>query len=312
VAVTLTTLATDFHTHVFPDGMIPMAIHRANAVNRAVKLGRDQEYIETLVPRIVENIEDPVGELLRRDLEGAGISRAVVVGLDWGLVVGATTEMTLEQQLAWGLDLVDRHGGFYSFILGVDPRRQEAAEIVRRALRDERVIGVKLYPPAGFAPTDPMCDPIYEAVVDAGALLMVHTGRQTFPFDLAYGRLEPYSDVQRRYPSLRLVLGHSGHDLWGAEAIAVAGGHTRTYLEVSGWGNDVARDADTVRRFLHRAWEQVGPGRVLFGSDFFSGPRHLGSGVVDRWKQFVEACAAEAGVAFDATESSVEALLTRA
>jgi predicted TIM-barrel fold metal-dependent hydrolase len=311
VAVTAGSIATDFHVHVFPDGMIPMAIHRANAVNRAVKLGRDQAYIDTLVPRIVENIEDPAGDLLRSDLEGAGISRAVVVGLDWGLVVGATTEMTLEEQLAWGLGLVDRHDGFYSFILGIDPRRDEAGDVARRALRDERVIGVKLYPPSGFSPTDPVCDPIYAAVVDAGALLMVHTGRQTFPFDLQYGRLEPYGNVQRRFPSLRLVLGHSGHPLWGPEAVAVAAGHTSTYLEVSGWGSEVGRYPAAVRAFLHAAWEQVGPGRVLFGSDFFSGPRHLGSRVVDRWKQFVEEAAADAGVSFDATEASVDGLLAR-
>ena len=33
-------IETDFHVHIFPDGMIPMAVHRGNAVNRAVRLGQ--------------------------------------------------------------------------------------------------------------------------------------------------------------------------------------------------------------------------------------------------------------------------------
>jgi predicted TIM-barrel fold metal-dependent hydrolase len=303
---------TDFHVHIFPDGMIPMAVHRGNAVNRAVKLGRDDAYVEWLTPKIVENIEDPDGSLLRADLEHAGIRRAVVVGLDWGLVTGATTEMTPEAQLEWGVDVVDHHDGFYSFIVGIDPRRDGAASFVGKALADERVVGVKLYPPAGFSPLDDACEPIYQAVVDAGALLMVHTGRQTYPFDLEYGRLEPYSTVQRRHPSLRLVLAHSGHPLWGDEAVVVALGHTSTYLEISGWQQEIAGDAERVRRFLHAAWDAVGPGRVLFGSDFFSGPRRFASRTVDGWKEFVEHVAGEVGVTFDKTEEAIDRLLVRA
>jgi predicted TIM-barrel fold metal-dependent hydrolase len=305
-------ISTDFHVHAFPPGMVPLPIHRARAVGRAVRLGRDRgEYVEQLVARMQSNIDDPHGDHIRRDLEACGFRRAALLGIDWGLVDGDSTELTPEDHLAWARDCAARHRGFFFPFFGIDPRRPSAVALVREALSDRAIVGIKLYPPAGFSPTDERCDGIYEAVVDAGAVVMFHTGRQTYPFDLGFGRVEPYALVQRRFPRLRIVLGHAGWPFWGREAVEVAAGHPDTWIEVSNWHHDIEHDLPSVHAFLQHAWRELGPRRVLFGTDAFSSARGAGPGI-ERWKQVFESTAAGAGVDLAATEAAVDELLARA
>jgi predicted TIM-barrel fold metal-dependent hydrolase len=303
-------IRSDFHVHAFAPGMVPEPIHRARAVSRAVRLGRDRgPYVDDLVRRMQENIDDPHGDRIRAALEAAGIQRAALLGLDWGLVLGDHTELSPEAQLDWLHACATRHAGFFAPLFGIDPRRPNAGELARRALATEGVVGIKLYPPAGFSPASPECDPVYEAVVDAGAVTFFHTGRQTYPFALTHGRLEPYGDVQRRHPELRIVLGHAGWPFWGREAIEVAAGHPGTWIEVSNWHRDIDADLDGVRAFLHRAWDELGPSRVLFGTDAFAGPRGPSQDIA-AWKTVFETAAADAGVDLSVTEAAVDELLS--
>ena len=306
-------IESDFHTHAFPPGMVPEPIHRARALSRAARLGRmsDAGYVDTLVDRMMANVHDPEADLLRADLEHAGIRRAALHGLDWGLVIGDITEMTPQQQLEWATGVAVRHEGFFRLFFGIDPRRPDSPELAGRALADERIGGIKLYPPAGFSPLDDRCLPIYRAVEAAGATMLVHTGRQTFPFNLAHGRLELYSEVQRRFPGLRLVLGHAGWPSWGREAIEVAAGHPTTFVEVSNWNREIASSPATARTFLLQAWSELGPGRVLFGTDHYASPRAEGSDNIRSWKEFVEETAADARVDLDAAEDTIDLLFKR-
>jgi len=302
-------IRTDFHAHAFPPGMVPERIHRARALSRAIHFGRDRgTYVDELVARMKENIDDPQADRIRKDLEAAGIERAALIGIDWGLVGGNDTELAPEAQQEWAREVAARHAGFFRVLYGLDPRRPNAGTLAGNALAGGHVAGIKLYPPAGFSPADPICDPIYQAVVDAGAIAMFHTGRQTYPFDIAYGRLEFYGAVQRRFPSMKLVLGHAGRPFWGGEALEIASGHPTTWIEISNWNHNVATDLPRVQRFLRLAWRLLGPARVLFGSDAFSGRRGP-SDDITHWKEIVESTAADAGVELAATERGVDELL---
>jgi predicted TIM-barrel fold metal-dependent hydrolase len=291
--------------------MVPEPIHRARAVARAVRLGRDPSAAAETVDHMKENINDPNADLIRRDLESAGFTRAIMPNIDWGLVAGDITELTPEAQLEWVRSIAERHRGFITVLFGIDPRRPEAAKISREALATEGIAGIKLYPPCGFSPADEVCDPIYETVADAGAFVMFHTGRQTYPFDLAFGRLEPYGAVQRRFPSLRLVLAHAGWPFWGREACEIAAGHPATWIDVSNWHHGLEHELPRVQEFLRHAWRQLGPRRVLFGSDGFSGPRSTGVKTLARWREVFVETAAEAGVDLAETEAGVDELLAR-
>jgi predicted TIM-barrel fold metal-dependent hydrolase len=244
------------------------------------------------------NMADPDGTILRDSLAESGIEHAFVIGLDWGLALGDDSpEVHPSRQLDWAQALLAHHAdGFFSFAFGIDPRRPEAVEYVQQAFA-AGAVGVKIYPPAGFRPDAEVCDPVYDAVVAANGFVIAHTGRQTYPFDLEKGRVEPYAAVQRRHPDLKLVLGHAGVPFWGYEAIEVAKGHPTTFLEVSGWHKLIDHEPERVRQFLRRAWEELGPTRVLFGSDLVSGPAVASRmPLLHRWIELYESTAQEAGV----------------
>lgn len=302
----------DFHVHGLPAAMLPDGFYpmRARALLASGTV-RQRGTADELVDRIRQNLDDPDAALLERDLRDATIDHAVLIGIDWGLLDDPASGMSPSEQLDWGMEVVARSEGFFSFVVAVDPRRPEAPEVCRRAL-DEGAVGIKLYPPMGFWPDDEVCHGIYELAAERGRFVMFHTGRQSYPFDLRYGRLERYSAVQQRWPDLRLVLGHAGATMWGEEAVQVASGHPGTHLEVSGWHTRLDDDEDMVRRFLRRAFAVLGPHRVLFGSDHLSGARSSSKvdGIRRWWQVFIEV-AGESGVDEANLDAAARRLLQR-
>jgi predicted TIM-barrel fold metal-dependent hydrolase len=300
----------DFHSHALPWQMLPEEFYRARALAlRAGGKTRGQD-LERLVEKIRQNVDDPLGEQLHADLRRAGAHHAVLIGIDWGLLGDGTSGLHPSDQLAVGLDVVRSTDDFFSYVIGVDPRRPDVVEVLEKAFASEAVVGVKLYPPMGYWPDDPACDAVYRAAREAGRFVMFHTGRQSYPFLLEYGRVERYGEVQRRWPDLRIILGHAGATLWGDHAIEVARGHAHTYLEVSGWHLLVGRDEQRLRGFLRRAWEELGPERVLFGSDHLSGRSSAAKApVVRAWYELFLDVAAEAGVTADQVDGAAAALL---
>jgi predicted TIM-barrel fold metal-dependent hydrolase len=308
-------LTVDFHCHAFAASLLPSAVHQHRARSVLIQRGADpgaldERVVDRVASRIAANMEDSSADLLVADLDRAGFDRGVVVGIDWGLM-GLEVPATRPQAwLEWGSSIVERHPDRLAFVLGIDPRRPEAGILAREALQEPFVAGIKLYPPAGFDADAEVCDPIYEAAIAANVFVMSHTGRQTYPFDLARGRLEQYAKVQRRYPALRLVLAHAGAPLWGYEALHVASGHPSTYLEFSGWGEEITTRPDFVAALLRDCWAELGPRRVLFGSDHLSGPYFSDdvSGLIG-WKRFFERSAQTEGIDLAVTDDAAQRLL---
>ena len=123
--------------------------------------------------------------------------------------------------------------------------------------------GLKLHPIMQDVDLD---DPRVAALfarIDGDVPILVHTGRMHYWAD---GRPErpDLADPERLVPLLRrfpkqpVVLGHMGLTRRAAAAIRVAAEHANAYLEVSFQPADVLKDA----------LRQVGPGRLLLGSDW--------------------------------------------
>jgi hypothetical protein len=303
----------DFHSHCFDPSLLPAAYQIALVRAHQARSASNRP-VDVVVDRMRANMADPDGLVLRQSLEACGIDHAFVIGLDWGLSLGDDSpDVHPQTQLEWAAALKSKHSdGFFSFAFGIDPRRPEAAELTRQAFAI-CAEGVKFYPPAGFRPDDPVCDAVYEAVIEADGYVIAHTGRQSFPFELEKGRVEPYGAVQRKYPELRLVLGHAGVPFWGHEAIEVARGHPTTMLEVSGWHKVLDREPERVHEFLLRAWGELGPDKVIFGTDLVSGPGMASRlPLLRRWIDFYETTAAEAGIDTSAAAETALSALTAA
>jgi predicted TIM-barrel fold metal-dependent hydrolase len=104
-------------------------------------------------------------------------------------------------------------------------------------LRDRwRVAGVKLTPPyQHYYPADARMYPLYARCQDLGLPILFHTGLSTFKGTrLKYADPLLLDDVAVDFPTLRIVLAHSGRGVWYEQAALLARLHEHVYLELAG------------------------------------------------------------------------------
>lgn len=87
----------------------------------------------------------------------------------------------------------------------------------------------------------------------------------------AYDSPQHVAELARRHPSVRLLMGHSGHGDWQG-TIETARGHENVYLELCA--------AYSVRGVVDAFVGQVGSERILFGTDLPWFDPHYGIGCV--------------------------------
>ena len=274
----------DYHVHLWSPRFIPAAVRRRFAQAAAFRRWPPGDP-ETIYPRVAKGVEDPDGIYLMADLDRAGVNAAVSALVDYGLLVGEEPEVPLIDILAHYAALQDRFPGrFYAFA-AVDPRRREAADILQRAFADLKLKGLKLYPAAGFYPHDPACVPLYRLCQDFDLPVIFHTSPPGTPGIPRFTHPIQVGDVQSRYPNLKIVLAHSGHEIWWREALAVAAGHAHTYLDLSQWGGwALAHPREFLTR-LAAMRDRVGAHKILFASDHCPGPGT--SGPDSEWTAWV-------------------------
>jgi predicted TIM-barrel fold metal-dependent hydrolase len=124
------------------------------------------------------------------------------------------------------------------------------AELRRAAAAGLR--GLILHPPLqGYILLDTLVDPVLAVAEEHGLPVWAPTGKpfQSLPLHL--------TELARRFPNVNFMMGHMGHSDFWMEAVPAAAAAPNIYAEVSYKQPSVIVDAVT----------QLGPGRVVFGSD---------------------------------------------
>ena len=153
----------------------------------------------------------------------------------------------------------------------VDPWKGQAAVRQARRLVDEhRVRGFKFHPSVqAFHPNDRMAYPLYEAVQEAGAVALFHSGQTGIGagvrggggIRLKYANPLDLDDVAADFPDLKIVIAHPSFP-WQDEAISICLHKANVWIDLSGWSPkyfppQLVQYANTQLR-----------SKVLFGSDF--------------------------------------------
>jgi predicted TIM-barrel fold metal-dependent hydrolase len=262
----------DAHVHVYNKGYWPGRWFNYVAEQWAAKHpGRSPSDIRD---RIEPGLVDPGAVNLVRQMDQVGIDRAVILTVDWELGMGEPADVPIEK------------------------------------IRRQAVCGLKLYPPAGFYPYEHAADPLYDLCRSAGIPVAVHTGGTIGVLRPRFANPLYLQDVQRNFPGLALWIVHSGLSWWWEEALAVARGGIRTYLELSGWQEIAKHEEERFVRMLDTARRQVGAESLLFGSDHFSGARVRGTDSLREWVEWwadLPARAKRYGVVF--TEKELDLIL---
>jgi uncharacterized protein len=148
-------------------------------------------------------------------------------------------------------DLPDRFLGMacLSPRLPADAYRGE----VQRCIRELEFVGVKLHTLAhATSPISKAGRLVFETAAELDVPVMIHTG-----VGLPWGAPSLIIPAARDFPSVRIVMAHSGGQMFAVEALVAAQVCPNIWLETT-W-----LPGATIRNFVRT----IGPERVLFGSD---------------------------------------------
>lgn len=140
-------------------------------------------------------------------MDAAGIDKSVISAEDVTTRAGDT--IVSNEEIKTLVDLCpDRLIGFAS----VDPRREDAVEVLERAFTELGLAGLKLSPAVQrFMPGDSMLDPIYRTCLKYGKPVLFEAGMtwvKNSPTKYSHPLL--FEDVAIAYPELSMCLGHFG------------------------------------------------------------------------------------------------------
>jgi predicted TIM-barrel fold metal-dependent hydrolase len=267
-------MIVDTHVHLYDDGWIPkpflLGLGRVVAANMARATGEFPDP-EPIIGAAVEQLKDPTGEQLIADMDGAGVDTSVVFPVDYALATDEPCSGTpdcvpiAEQNRIFG-EVAKSHGKRLVHLAAVDPRRKDAAAMLEKCVTEQGACGVKLHPTAGFYPDDPVCFPLYAKAQELGVTALFHTGTQPAPMKAKYSRPIFVDSVAAEFPDLKIVMAHVGH-CWWEEALALAGTKWNLYVDFSGWQRVYLHNPEDVYLMLRRAIDEIGPWRVMYGTD---------------------------------------------
>lgn len=209
---------------------------------------------------------------------------------------------------------VARHPKRFVGFFMLDPTREGAAELTRRALGSLGLSCVCLFPAMHhYHVYDDGALKVFEAAAETGAAVFVHCGvlsvgvrkKLGLPsrFDMRYGNPLDLHSVALSFPDLPIIIPHFGAGLF-REALMVADLCTNVHLDTSSSNSWIKfHPGLTLDDAFTQALTVVGPNRLLFGTDSSFFPRgwqshlfkdqreileRLGVGELDQKKLFVE------------------------
>jgi predicted TIM-barrel fold metal-dependent hydrolase len=183
-----------------------------------------------------------------------------------------------------------------------DPKRSDALDLVKTAVEQEGFIGVKVYPPVGFAPAENKCllagnaqataidaalNALYEYCTTNDVPITTHCSAGN-EFGLGFRDLVApfrWEPVLKKFKKVRLNLGHFGHtegvdtkrgfrscEAWIRQAAYLMDQYENVYADLSGSSfNDTDAGAAAYAKLIEQAFGRYTsvPKRLMYGSDWW-------------------------------------------
>jgi len=256
-------MIVDFHTHLCDRDGVAKPFWDGWAEVAALRVNTPTERVQKRLPEFW----DISGDMIVKDMDAAGIDRSVLLAIDWGLArYLGDVKLSVEEINKTYADAVKKYPGRLIAFAGIDPRRDRAAEMIERFLKEWGMKGIKFHTAAGFYPNDKACYPIYEKALEYGVPVLLHTGEVLKPLYFKYCQPVYVQEVAVDFPDLPIILAHTG-GCWYQEAVAICSNTTNVYLDLSVWQPRLLRPLGFYRA-LRTLLDSVPWQRVLFGSDY--------------------------------------------
>ncbi|MFC1895538.1 amidohydrolase family protein [Thermodesulfobacteriota bacterium] len=222
-----------------------------------------------LIPEIKKTLMptwwDPTGQIAIEEMDQAGISLAVLLPLDQGLLFGEA-DLTIEEQNRRVSEVAMRHPDRFIYFCGVDPRRPGALELFETCVEEWGAKGLKLYPSTGFLPADRIVYPFYERAAAWNMPVLFHTGPQDPPYKSGNAHpsllLRPLVD----FPELTIIAAHLSFEWW-RDLVSLGKVRENVMCDFCAWQRAAKDNYDQFRYILRRFLDEFGGHRVMFGTD---------------------------------------------
>lgn len=260
-------MIVDFHVHVFAKGWVPNRFFEGVAQLAAASMRRQgaECCAADIAASMANSRGDPDGSNLLKDMDEAGIDKAVILPIDYGIGLGEP-EVTIEELNFSYRDLADSHPGRMVWFAGIDPRRHNAPQLLRKALA-AGARGLKLQQATGFYPNDKETYRLLEILCEHGLPALFHCMHIMPPMKSKYCAPEHIDEVSADFPDLQIIAGHIGGPMHYRDWIPILKTRTNVLGDISLWQELARRDFDGFCRSLRELIDHVGCEKVLFGSD---------------------------------------------
>ena len=257
----------DCHMHLAWQDCVPGEFIASSAANVLANLRArgGSASLNTVVGRVLAQMQDSKGDALVAEMDRARIRRGCLLVPDMTFAL-KRSRFTIEELLLHHRDVARRHEGRFIAFAGTDPRwGKSGLDLFERALRDWGYGGMKLYPPCGFSPADPIVYPFYELCRAYRVPVLVHIGPTAPALSFATSHPLMLDQPCRDFPTVNFVLGHGGSH-YVEECSLLAAFRPNVYIDVSGF-----QRVGGVERGMGRLSELFDRGinhKLLFGTDF--------------------------------------------
>jgi predicted TIM-barrel fold metal-dependent hydrolase len=250
----------DIHTHIacyqlYPEtylaGMLRSESgHGDNKANLAVQL----------------LLKDKNCEAMLRQMDAAGVDKAVLLVLDGGVGLGEAG-ITIDEIFALHYRVLQSHPDRFIVFGGVDPRRGMAGfDLFKKGVFDYGFRGMKLYPPMGYAINDESLLPFYEICNQLQLPVLIHTGPSLPILHNEFAQPATFQSILESYTNINFILAHQGYRLKDP-VIQQLIRLDNVYLDISGF-QMLNYKADEIRENLKMIFLKNYNKKILYGSDW--------------------------------------------
>jgi predicted TIM-barrel fold metal-dependent hydrolase len=252
----------DIHYHLMNQGWDSKKLHSS-----AAKLFEKEFGISSLekLEKMLSAMWDPSGEKAIKYMDEGGIDKCTLLVTDWGFGLGET-EVSIEEQNRICAQTAKRYPDRLTPFAGIDPRRKNAIELLKRCVEEWGMKGLKFHPDVGFFPDDESFYPFYEKVSEYKIPILSHTGPMFGCLKSKYVQPVYLDAVLADFPDINIIAAHLGF-CWWPEVAMIGSFKPNLYGCLTGWQLDAQKDYAQFCHTLRTIIDKMGPDRILFGTD---------------------------------------------
>jgi uncharacterized protein len=255
----------DIHYHLMPVVTEEMAARFAEHALRAAEIMGKNITREAILKKALETWADPTGERLIALMEEAGIDVTVICMVDDANVPHLTPER-IQKANSIVAEVARRYPDRIMALAGVDPRRPEAPDMLRRCFEEFGVKGLKYHPDYGYDPSGPESYKLLEVLAENRGILLTHTGPLMPPSRCKFADPRLLADLAVDFPELKVIAAHMGAVDWRSWA-NLAAHQPNLYGDLAMWDAHAFGHYELFCRELRDILDYAGMTKVLFGTD---------------------------------------------